>query len=130
MWFTDAIVVESGYSSSISSISIIPTQPQQYQQPQLQPQPQQLSISKNDLEEWWQREYAKRKPLDPSYFAYTGYRCYYCEDYETDAKDKNKKKSGYENHVKSQHGSDLPLYPNKAEIEKLGLKAQGKSWEI
>jgi hypothetical protein len=25
----------------------------------------------DQLEEWWQREYAKRKPLDKSYYAFT-----------------------------------------------------------
>lgn len=47
--------------------------------------------------------------------------CYYC-DYDTDSKEH------YEGHVVMRHGHST-AYPNKAEIEKLGLKAQGKSWE-
>jgi hypothetical protein len=46
---------------------------------------------------------------------------YYC-DYNADSKD------DYERHVIMRHGRS-PAYPNKAEIEKLGLKAQGKDWE-
>jgi len=33
----------------------------------------------------------------------------------------------YENHVVMTH--DRPAYPNKAEMEKHWLKAQGKEWE-
>jgi hypothetical protein len=50
------------------------------------------------------------------------YRCYYC-DYET------KYDEAYDKHVVLTHPG-RPAYPNKADIEKLGLKAQGKSWEI
>ena len=49
------------------------------------------------------------------------YSCYYC-DYKPDSK------SDYERHVIMRHGHSS-AYPNKAEIEKMGLKAQGKSWE-
>ena len=48
------------------------------------------------------------------------YSCYYC-DYKTNDMGK------YENHVVIIHGR--PSYPNKAEIEKYGLKSQGKEWE-
>jgi hypothetical protein len=48
------------------------------------------------------------------------YSCYYC-DYETNDKGE------YENHVVITH--DRPAYPNKAEIEKRGLKPQSKDWE-
>jgi hypothetical protein len=52
----------------------------------------------------------------------TYYSCYYC-DYKTDKKDH------YERHVILRH-DHCPAYPNKAEMEKRGLKAQGKDWEI
>jgi hypothetical protein len=48
--------------------------------------------------------------------------CYYC-DYGTNDED------DYERHVIMKHPSKV-AYPNKLEVEKLGLKAQGKSWEI
>jgi hypothetical protein len=47
--------------------------------------------------------------------------CYYC-DYKPDSKDH------YERHVILRHDHCI-AYPNKAEIEKLRLEAQGKSWE-
>jgi hypothetical protein len=47
--------------------------------------------------------------------------CYYC-DYKPDSK------YNYEAHVIMRHGHSS-AYPNKAEIEKLGLKPQGKNWE-
>ena len=50
------------------------------------------------------------------------YSCYYC-DYRTNNKD------DYEQHVIIKHPG-RPAYLNKAEIEKRGLKPQGKSWEI
>ena len=46
---------------------------------------------------------------------------YYC-GYNADSKD------DYEAHVVMRHGHSS-AYPNKAEIEKLSLKTQGKSWE-
>jgi hypothetical protein len=49
------------------------------------------------------------------------YTCYYC-DYGTNNED------NYQQHVIKKHHSK-PAYPNKAEIEKSGLKAQGKKWE-
>ena len=52
---------------------------------------------------------------------YLCYSCYYC-DYKTDNKDH------YERHVILRH-DNCPAYPNKAEIEKRGLKRQGKDWE-
>jgi hypothetical protein len=82
--------------------------------------------SKNDLEEWWQNEQKKITPLDASYSAHTfiqaGYECYYC-GFKVDSK------SDYERHVIMKHGHSC-AYPSKAEIEKMGLKAQGKEWEI
>jgi hypothetical protein len=48
------------------------------------------------------------------------YSCYYCDYMTYVTKD-------YERHVVNIH--HLPAYPNKAEIEKRGLKAQGKDWE-
>ena len=53
---------------------------------------------------------------------YLSYPCYYC-DYKTDNKDH------YERHVIRIHYHS-PAYPNKAEIEKRGLKPQGKDWEV
>jgi hypothetical protein len=55
--------------------------------------------------------------------AYSDYPpiCYYC-DYKPDSK------YDYEAHVIMRHGHSS-AYPNKAEIEKLRLKPQGKSWE-
>jgi hypothetical protein len=50
------------------------------------------------------------------------YPCYYCE-YRTNNEEE------YKQHVALRHPGRL-AYPNKAEIEKRGLKAQGKSWEI
>jgi hypothetical protein len=50
------------------------------------------------------------------------YSCYYCDDYKTYSKDH------YERHVILRH-DHCPAYPNKAEIQKRGLKAQGKDWE-
>jgi IS1 family transposase len=52
----------------------------------------------------------------------SSFSCYYCDDYKPYIK------SDYERHVVMKHGHS-PAYPNKAEIEKLGLKAQGKDWE-
>jgi hypothetical protein len=49
-----------------------------------------------------------------------GYSCYYC-DYET------KDMGEYEKHVVIAHHRSA--YPNKAEIEKWGLKPQGMNWE-
>jgi hypothetical protein len=81
--------------------------------------------SANDLEGWWQNEHKKITPLDASYSAFTfiegGYQCYYC-DFKTDSKDH------YHSHVIMRHGNS-PVYPNKVEIEELGLKPQGKPWE-
>jgi hypothetical protein len=51
------------------------------------------------------------------------YCCYYCSDFRTDSK------GDYETHVIMRHGHS-PAYPNKPEIEKLRLKAQGRNWEI
>jgi hypothetical protein len=67
-------------------------------------------------------------PLDRSYSAFTfiegGYQCYYCNDFKTD------NKGHYKSHVRNEHGVQSPYYPNKADLERLGLKPQEKSWEI
>jgi len=47
--------------------------------------------------------------------------CYYCE-YKPDSREH------YEQHVVLKHDHCL-AYPNKADIEKRGLKSQGKDWE-
>jgi hypothetical protein len=52
----------------------------------------------------------------------TCYSCYYC-DYKIDKMDH------YERHIILRH-NHCPAYPNKSEIEKRGLKPQGKDWEI
>jgi hypothetical protein len=73
------------------------------------------------LEEWWQKERKKITPHDSSYYAFTftgEYQCYHC-DFKTE------NKGHYESHVIIRHGHS-PTYPNKAEIEKHGLKLQGK----
>ena len=50
------------------------------------------------------------------------YDCYYCS-FKTDIQ------KGYEKHVIPTH-PEKPCYPSKADLEKLGLKAQAKDWEI
>jgi hypothetical protein len=52
------------------------------------------------------------------------FQCYYCDIFKTNSND------DYEDHVIMKHGQGHPCYPSKADLEKLGLKAQGKSWEI
>jgi hypothetical protein len=52
------------------------------------------------------------------------YQCYYCDSFKTNSKD------DYESHVINKHGLGHPCYPCKADLERLGIKAQGKSWEI
>jgi hypothetical protein len=88
------------------------------------------TMSKEALDEWYQNEFKKIKPLDPSYFEFSGYRCYYCEDFETDNSKHGKR--NYEIHLKSKHGDDPdhPCYPSKADLERLQLKPQRKRWEI
>ena len=50
------------------------------------------------------------------------YDCYYCTFKTNIQKD-------YQKHVIFTH-PEKPCYPSKADLEKLGLKAQGQSWEI
>jgi hypothetical protein len=52
-----------------------------------------------------------------------GYSCYYCDSFTTNSKD------DYESHVIREHGLKHPCYPSKPDLEKLELKAQGKTWE-
>jgi len=84
----------------------------------------------DNLEEWYQNERKKIKPLDSSYFARTELKCYYCDDFEID--NSNEGKHNYEIHVKNKHGDDAdhPCYPSKADLERLQLKSQWKRWEI
>jgi hypothetical protein len=49
------------------------------------------------------------------------YSCYYCE-YRTNNEEE------YKQHVVLRHPGRL-AYPNNPEVEKLGLKPQGKDWE-
>ena len=58
----------------------------------------------------------------------SSYSCYHCDDFHTNSQ------RDYERHVMSNHqkGTDdvnHPCYPTKADIERLGLKAQEKDWE-
>ena len=55
-------------------------------------------------------------------YSLTFFKCYYCDDFHTNVE------YDYEKHVITDH-HDKPCYPSKADLEKLGLKAQGKSWE-
>jgi hypothetical protein len=52
------------------------------------------------------------------------FQCYYCDSFKTNSND------DYEGHIIMKHGQGHPCYPSKADLKKLGLKAQGKSWEI
>jgi len=52
------------------------------------------------------------------------YSCYYCENFQP-----TNQRSNYENHIILLHPGKLS-YPSKADLEKLGLQRQGKSWEI
>jgi hypothetical protein len=52
------------------------------------------------------------------------FQCYYCASFKANSND------DYESHVIKKHGQRHPSYPSKADLEKLGLKPQGKSWEI
>jgi hypothetical protein len=52
------------------------------------------------------------------------FQCYHCDSFKANSND------DYEGHVIRKHGPSHPCYPSKADLEKLGLKAQGKSWEI
>jgi hypothetical protein len=52
------------------------------------------------------------------------FQCYYCDSFKTNSND------DYERHVMRKHGQGHPCYPSKADLEKLGLKPQAKSWEI
>jgi hypothetical protein len=51
------------------------------------------------------------------------FQCYHCEYYHTDIE------ADYLTHGATKHPSK-PMFPGKADIERLGLKPQGKSWEI
>jgi hypothetical protein len=49
-------------------------------------------------------------------------QCYYCDSFHRNDEE------DYERHILIKH-TGKPAYPNKAEIEKSGLKRQGKEWE-
>jgi hypothetical protein len=53
-----------------------------------------------------------------------GFQCYYCDGFKTNSND------DYKCHVIKKHGQGHPCYPSKADLEKLKLSAQEKSWEI
>ena len=50
------------------------------------------------------------------------FKCYYCDDFETDI-DRT-----YQNHVEQNHPSKSP-YPTRKQIKELQLKPQNKVWE-
>ena len=52
------------------------------------------------------------------------YSCYYCDELKT-----TYEKRDYEYHIIMKHAGK-PCYPSKADLEKFGLKPQGKDWEI
>jgi hypothetical protein len=52
------------------------------------------------------------------------FQCYYCDSFKTNSNDE------YEGHTIMKHGQGHPCYPSKADLEKLGLNPQGRSWEI
>jgi hypothetical protein len=52
------------------------------------------------------------------------FQCYYCDSFKTNSNDE------YEDHTIKKHGQGHPCYPSKADLERLRLKAQEKSWEI
>jgi hypothetical protein len=60
-----------------------------------------------------------KKEIEEYYY----YSCYYCDSFKTNSE------GDYKSHVIHKHGLGHPCYPSKADLEKLGLKAQGKSWE-
>jgi hypothetical protein len=62
-------------------------------------------IPKNDIEELY-------------------YSCYYCDDFQL-----TNNIADYEKHVVLSH-QGKPAYPCKIDLERLGLKAQEKRWEI
>jgi hypothetical protein len=63
------------------------------------------------------------EPKPPNFL----YLCYYCgkgNGFQTNDE------TDYTLHVISKHGLGHPCYPCKLDLERLGIKAQGKSWEI
>ena len=50
------------------------------------------------------------------------YICYHCNDFQTNNQDY------YENHMARKH-FQLPAYPSITDLQRHGLKAQGKEWE-
>jgi hypothetical protein len=59
------------------------------------------------------------------------FECYHCNNFQSPTNNVQ----DYERHVIRDHqkgtaDKDHPCYPCKADLERLGLKAQGKSWEI
>lgn len=52
----------------------------------------------------------------------TLFSCYHCEGFDTDSRD------DYESHMAKKHFK-LPAYPSIADLQRHGLKAQGKDWE-
>jgi hypothetical protein len=51
------------------------------------------------------------------------YNCYYCKNFRTT------EERAYQCHVVNMHPGK-PCYPSKMDLERLGIQAQGKTWEI
>lgn len=61
-------------------------------------------------------------PSNPTHPTLTLYSCYHCEGFHTDSQ------NDYERHMAKKHFK-LPAYPSMADLQRHGLKAQGKDWE-
>ena len=66
-------------------------------------------------------------PQEPSHPSHPSpsfqYKCYHCDNFQTNNRD------FYEHHGSREHFTK-PIFPTKTEIEKYGLKPQGKEWEV
>jgi hypothetical protein len=51
------------------------------------------------------------------------FKCYHCGQFESNTEKE------YRRHITFNHFKK-PMFPSKTELEKYGLKSQGKSWEI
>jgi hypothetical protein len=61
-------------------------------------------------------------PTNVTHPTLTLYTCYHCESFHTDSQ------NDYERHMAKKHFK-LPAYPSMADLQRHGLKAQGKDWE-
>jgi hypothetical protein len=51
------------------------------------------------------------------------FKCYYCQNFQTNDE------AEYSRHGVIRH-PNKPSYPTKADLQRLGLKSQGRSWEV